>query len=140
MFSVADRDIVKVASKLHRQFGHPTSDRLINLVRNSGCMDKNLEIAIVDITKKCVTCCKFRKPVPRPTVSLPMASKLNETIAMDLKAYGNVYFLVLVDMATRYCAATVIPNKLPATIIKGIFRIWISIFGTPNKFLSDNGD
>ena len=58
---------------------------------------------------------------------------------MDQKSYNNVYFLVLVDLATRYCAAIVIENKLPSTVKKGIFMRWISIFGTPKKILSDNG-
>ena len=57
-----------------------------------------------------------------------MASQFNETISMDLKSYNNVYFLVLVDLATRYCAAIVIG-----------FLERDSIFGTPKKILSDNG-
>ena len=139
MFAVEDKDVKRVSSKLHRQFGHPTADKLISLIKNSGCNNEMLKNAIIDVTKSCVTCCKFRKPVPRPVVSLPMASQFNETISMDLKSYNNVYFLVLVDLATRYCAAIVIGNKLPSTVIKGIFMRWISIFGTPRKILSDNG-
>ena len=42
----------------------------------------------------------FLKPKPRPIVPLLMASSFNETIAMDLKSYNGVYFLVLVDLAT----------------------------------------
>ena len=30
-------------------------------------------------------------------------------------------------------------NKLPSTIIKGMFLGWIAIFGPPKKLLSDNG-
>ena len=45
----------------------------------------------------------------------------------------------MVDMATRFCTATVINNKLPSTIIKGLFVSWIVIFGAPKKFLMDNG-
>ena len=102
MFAVEDKDVKRVSSKLHRQFGHPTADKLISLIKNSGCNNEMLKNAIIDVTKSCVTCCKFRKPVPRPVVSLPMASQFNETISMDLKSYNNVYFLVLVDLATRY--------------------------------------
>ena len=68
-----------------------------------------------------------------------MASSFNETIAKDLKSYNGVYFLVLVDLATRYCTATVIHNKMPATVIKEIFISWVAIFGTPKNILSDNG-
>ena len=68
-----------------------------------------------------------------------MASSFNETIAKDLKSYNGVYFLVLVDLATRYCTATMICNKMHAIVIKGIFLSWAAIFGTPKKILSDNG-
>ena len=32
-----------IASKLHRQFAHPTPKRLINLIQKSGLKNKNLE-------------------------------------------------------------------------------------------------
>ena len=70
---------------------------------------------------------------------MPMASEFNETVAMDLKVWGNHYFLVIVDLATRFCTASVISNKIPATIIKNLFISWITIFGAPKKILSDNG-
>ena len=42
-------------------------------------------------------------------------------------------------MATRFCAAAVIKNKLPKTVITHMFTSWITIFGAPKKILSDNG-
>ena len=59
---------------------------------------------------------------------------------MDLKVWGSgCYFFVMVDVATRFCRASVILNKLPDTIINKIFIDWISLFGAPKKFMSDNG-
>ena len=43
------------------------------------------------------------------------------------------------DHATRYCASVVINDKKPATIVQSLFLMWISLFGPPSKFLSDNG-
>lgn len=68
-----------------------------------------------------------------------MARKFNEVIAVDLKAWGNKHFLVIVDLATRYCMATVITNKCASTIVRGLFKSWIVVFGAPGKILSDNG-
>ena len=70
---------------------------------------------------------------------MPMARKFNEVVAMDLKVWGKKYFLVVVDLATRFCQATVLPNKEAPTIIKGLFKCWITLFGAPRKFLTDNG-
>ena len=139
MFTVESKDVDKVALKLHRQFGHPTADKLVDLVHKAGCQDKLFIDAVLKVTKDCVTCCKFGKAPPRPVVSLPMSSKFNETISMDLKSYKGKYFIVIVDLATRYCGASVISDKNPSTIIRAVFGRWISIFGTPKKILSDNG-
>ena len=132
-------DPKKMASKLHRQFGHPKSGKLIVLIRNAGIVNSVLENAIKEISDKCVTCLKFKRPVPRPVVSIPLATKLNETLAIDLKSWGNVYFLVMVDVATRFCAARVIRNKEAQTVIKGICLSWITNFGAPQQIFSDNG-
>ena len=109
------------------------------MIRNSGLKDNVLENKILEVTKVCVVCKKFQKPAPRPVVSLPLASNFNEVIAMDLKCYGKLYFLVIVDVFTKYCAAAVINDKKPATILQNLFVSWISIFGPPRKILSDNG-
>ena len=59
---------------------------------------------------------------------------------MDLKEYSkNVWFLHLIDLATQYSAAAVIRSKGKDVIAKKLCQIWIAIFGSPHKFLSDNG-
>ena len=124
---------------MHKQFGHATATKPKNLLRNSGHKNKILEKDIDDVCQSCETCCKLRRPPSRPIVSLPMAERFIDLIAMDLKSFNGVYFLVIVDYATRYCAASVINDKKPETIIQGIFTSWISLFGSPKKLLSDNG-
>jgi hypothetical protein len=137
--SVDLNNVNKVAHKLHKQFGHPTPVKLIALLKNAGVLNKALETAVNSVCSSCDVCARFKKAKPRPIVSLPLADKFNETIAMDLKSWGKVYFLVIIDHATRYCNAIVIQNKTSTTIIRAIFQNWISIFGCPRKILSDNG-
>ena len=135
-----DRSERDIAMKLHRQFCHPSSEKLIKLVRNSRIKNKRkIEKEIRSITDQCITCIKFRRRTPRPVVCLPMATTFNEAVAMDLKKWGNKHFLVMVDMATRFCTASVINDKMPATIIKSFLVSWITLFGAPKKILTDNG-
>ena len=84
----------QTSSKLHRQFGHTGSEKLVKLLRNAGIRNRKLELEIEAVAKGCETCIKFKGPVPRPVVALPMASKFNEVIAMDLKAWDKYYFIV----------------------------------------------
>lgn len=39
------------------------------------------------------------------------------------------------DLATRYCSATVIKHKLSGTIINVSLGSWITLFGGPSKIL-----
>ena len=139
MTLLQEGDVGKRATKLHRQFGHPTAKKLKKLVQDAEIHDSTLEREIDKVTRECDVCARYRRPCSRPVVSVPLASQFNEAVAMDLKSWGRKYFLVLVDLYTRYCTAVLISDKLATTIIKGIFRCWIVMFGAPRKFLSDNG-
>ena len=80
-----------------------------------------------------------QKPPPRPVVGLPLAPSFQECVAMDLKFYHNKILLHLIDHTTRISATTVIPSKDPDTIIEAIFNCWRQIYGSVEKFLTDNG-
>ena len=105
-------------------------------------MDKGLEDLLDRLDDSCSICKKYRRPKPRPVVGFPMAKTFNETVDMDLKERSHspkIWFLHLVDHATRYSASCVIYTKRKEETIKKIFQIWISIFGSAKKFLVDNG-
>ena len=140
LINSSDIDNTNAVLKLHRQFAHPSSIKLKQFLKNAGRNDPDL-LALVDkVSDNCTTCTKYKKPKSRPIVSLPLGTTFNETLAMDLKVWKiGVYFLVLVDLATRFCQAIVINNKRPDTVIKAIFSKWISVFGAPRQIFSDNG-
>ena len=106
-------DVKSVAKKLHQQFNHPPSEKMIKYVKDSGVNDDNLFHAIKEVGERCDTCKKYRKSRPHPVVAFPKATEFNETVAMDLKIYLNnkIYFLHMIDHATRYSAACVIKSK-----------------------------
>ena len=128
------------AQKLHRQFGHPNPEALIQLIKKAGIKNSKLIKEVRSISENCVICLRNKRPSPRPVVCLPLAQRFNEMVGMDLKYWNeSSYFLVMVDIGTRYCAAYVVKDKKPNTIINAIFVTWITIFGAPQKFISDNG-
>ncbi|MEL6943456.1 MAG: transposase family protein, partial [Bacteroidota bacterium] len=132
-------DTKKTALKLHKQFGHPSPDKLLDLLGKAKMKTSDLEKSITDISEQCDICRKYKKARPKPVVCMPLASKFNDVVAMDLKVFGSCYFLVIVDLATRFCSARVIKDKKAQTIIKALCLTWICYFGAPCKILSDNG-
>ena len=61
----------------------------------------------------------------RPVTCMPLAREFNEVVAMDLKVWDfkkNIYFLHLIDMATRFSISTVIYKKEKRVIIDQIIE------------------
>ena len=59
---------------------------------------------------------------------------------MDLISYSpGTWIFQLIDMFSRYSAACVVRSKGKEVIADAIFKVCLSYFGHPNKFLADNG-
>ena len=131
----------KMILKLHRQFAHPSAKSLKSLLLSAEALDKETEQKIKEITEKCTICKRYKKTPSRPAVCLPLATRFNETVAMDLKEFKpGIYFLHIIDIYTRFSLAKVIKRKLPSVIVDNVILMWIaSGLGAPEKFLTDNG-
>ena len=93
-----------IGLKLHRQFLHPTPNKLICLLNSAGdswVNDNELKDVIHKISNDCQTCKLYRKTPPRPVLELPMATKFPESVSIDLKFYNGKILLHLVDHATK---------------------------------------
>ena len=128
-----------IASKLHKQFGHPKSPRLIDLIKTARISGKDLLVLVKDSDKSFEICTRYKRPNSRWVVGFLLADGFNEIAAIDLKQFRNIYILHMVDHATRYSAAAIINSKQKEFIIDKIFKHWIAIFGTVNLYISDNG-
>ena len=85
---------------------------------------------------------RCKRTPPTPIILLPLATRFNQVIAMDLKKFGDVYFLHLIDPFTRFCKSKVITRKIPSVIIYSLIMERIGAghgMGAPDKFLKDNG-
>ena len=133
------RLMAKKALKLHRQFVHAPMYRLKTLLKNAGFDSKLFLEVLEDVCQKCEVCQRYSKPKPRPVVGLPQGTVFNDCVAMDLKTVqGEVKFLHMIDCATRYSVAKLVPNKRKETIVEAICSGWIARFWPPHCFMADN--
>ena len=72
-------------------------------------------------------------------MGLPLATRIQETVAMDLRFYSGNILLHLIDHVTRLSTAVHIPSKQPKVIMNAIISNWISVYRAAEKFISDNG-
>ena len=73
---LSDDEKQKIAIKLHRQFSHPSSDKLITLLKDTNINDKQLFDMVKNINSNCKVCQKRKEPKPKPIVSFPLAKLL----------------------------------------------------------------
>ena len=99
---------------------------------------------VVDsVSENCDVCKRLKRPPNRPVVGLPLATEFGEMVALDLKQIRHdnrtVYFMNMIDHATRYNAGCIIYDKRKETIVEHIMKHWVQPFGSPGKMLTDNG-
>ena len=93
----------KIVIKVHHQFTHPSSDKLITLLEDANINDKQLFDMVKNINSNCKVCQKYKKPKPKLIVSFPLAKTFNGTVALDLKEWKSnpkVWFLHITDHLT----------------------------------------
>ena len=106
-----------MASKLHKQFGHPVnSERLKQLLCDANIRDDDLFKQIDTVTESCDICERYKK-------------------ARNRRSFIILY---MTDVFTRFSQAVIISSNHKETIANAILKHWVSIFGV-QSILSDNG-
>lgn len=126
--------------KLHRQFAHPPEKRFKGLLEDAGAWHDDFQPIIDKIYETCEVCRLYKKTPPRPVVAMPMASRFNQKVCMDLKKWRDRYILHLIDMWSRFSVSVFIERKRPSEVIDKIMTCWIgAAFGVMEAIVSDNG-
>ena len=135
-----DKDRLKVLLKLHRQFTHPPEKKLIALLKDARVWHDDYRVQLSEIYDKCELCKVYKKTPSRPAVALPMATRFNQKVCMDLKKWGDKWILHLIDMFSRLSISTFISRKRPSDDIDKIMTCWVGAgFGVMEAILTDNG-
>jgi hypothetical protein len=141
---IGEREQMKIAEKLHKQFGHPGKDKLWRTVKDTEIIDKGkkdqIKECIEKVSEDCQVCAKYKKTPSRPVAGLSMGEHFNDCVSMDLGAIAEgKTFLVIVDVVTKFSQAGWVKSKKPEEIMKTFLHKWISVFGAPRTLLTDNG-
>ena len=135
-----DENSIKVVLlKLHAQFGHPVNDKLIKLMKNASVWKDSYGVLLEDIYSVCQICKQYKRSPPRPVVALPVATRFNQVVCMDLKQWERMWILHMIDYHTRFTQSVFIQKKLSAVIVDNVMMHWIGIFGIMEGLMTDNG-
>ena len=127
---------------MHRQFGHCSFEKLVNLLKKADKFDLTDKNSVREAISGCEICERHGRSSPKPIVSLPLSEDFNDTVAMDLhqleSSPGKWYFHII-DIQTRCSQACMIKTKSADEIVQKFNKMWILNFGAPKRVLSDNG-
>lgn len=107
-------------------------------------------------TYQCAACQRYRRPNQPAPAALPSVTEFNHKLQADVmwvkvpmspdavedgadRHLKKFAILSMVDMATKYQAASLILSEQGTALIKGIERHWIAHFGPPHCILTDEG-
>ena len=133
-------DQMKILRRLHAQFGHMTKKKFLEFLKISSVqwLD-SLSKDVQKIIDKCEGCIQRKRNPDRPAVALPMASKFNEKVAMDLKHWDTKYICYFIDLWSGFTQGIFIEDKKPSSIINAFCLKWVGQFGSPAAVLHDCG-
>ena len=137
--NLPDVEKQRIALKLHKQFAHANCEKIINLLKDAGNNDTVLFKCVREVGETCEICMKHKPKKSHSVVGFSLAKDFNEVVSMDLKFIEGVPCLHLVDNATRLSSGAVLRSKHPKEVVEKLFMHWITIFGCPQRILSDNG-
>ena len=129
----------KMLKRLHHLYGHTSSTKLLNFLKNAGVEVDGFHQTLESIEKSCKSCQKSKKRVPRPKFSIPRADSPNKIVSIDLKHFSDRYICYLVDMFSRLTVGKVIPDKSAEQVVNCIVELWIPHYGVMSGIHSDIG-
>ena len=80
----------KSLKKIHRKFGHPSTDKLSKVFKGAAIDDKNIFKKLERIYDCCRVCRKYQRKDSKPKVGLPKAECVNQCVSVDLKPVSSL--------------------------------------------------
>ena len=140
-FKALPRDEQMLLLRAHKNLGHPSHERLMQLLRQQGFRPESI-LAVPDM--KCSACSMSS----RPKLSRPSTIKdqldFNDKIAIDCLKWTNsqgtsFQIMHIIDIGTSYHSACIAPNRSSGQAIENIIQTWFQWAGAPQSMMYDAG-
>ena len=124
--------------------GHLGRDRTLELIRRHYWWP-NMAIHVKKWIRACKPCCRRKTPKPNcaglfgtTQVGEPFRKvAADHVVGLPTTLLGNRYLYTMMDVFTRFPQASPVPDLTAETAARALWRDWISIFGIPEKLITD---
>ena len=141
---IPDKLIPSIIHNVHGQC-HPGIEITLATIRNYFWW-KNMNRDVKSAVGNCRSCLQTKNiqnpkaeiksviipEIPREVLSIDIAT-------MPWSGLGNRYFLVMVDMHTKFAAVAPLKDQTAPQIAQALWQHWFSKFGLPSILISDQG-
>ena len=128
--------------KLHHQFMHPSTGKLLNLLRRASHekLCKNTKAILEDIRNACHVCEIYSSKPVTFKVRMPNEILFNREVRLDLMFLKGKPVLHVVDRDTNFSAARFLPSQSSEAIWNTFLYCWVTVYtGYPLNMLTDKG-
>jgi hypothetical protein len=114
--------------KIHKQFGHPSPEKLYDLIRRADPETDVKKATLQGISRECGTCQRFsKKPLCRQ-VSLPNDNVIfNRQVDLDILYINQKAILHMIDHDTRFAAARYV-RESTENIWETFIQAWVLVY------------
>ena len=140
-FLALPKDEQAVLLRAHKNLGHPSAERLMQLLRQQEFRPECV-LAVPDM--RCSAC----EMSSRPKISRPSTTKdqldFNDKIAVDCFKWTNsqgtsFHVMHILDIGTSFHAACIAPSRTSSQAISNIIQTWFQWAGAPHTMIFDAG-
>ena len=138
-FLALDQETQRWILKIHRNMGHPGTQKLRTFCRQIQCPETIVQ-GVADL--KCSTCLENKAPnIARPS-AIHEVQDFGDVVSMDGVSWTNqlgqnFHFYHLIDQSTSFQTAIVSPSRTAEHAIAAIVQAWISWAGAPSILVTD---
>ncbi|EIE92672.1 hypothetical protein RO3G_17383 [Rhizopus delemar RA 99-880] len=145
-FVPPDSEHRELMTDAHNKVGHYGAEQMVKRLHNEGIHWPNLISDCVKFVRQCNECMKhnIEKKGYHPLRSI-YSYYPGDHYAIDLggpmhttSISNNNYFMVIIDVCTRFCILRALADKKADTILRALIDVFC-IMGFPTKLQSDNG-
>eukprot|EP00439_Symbiodinium_sp_Y106_P056295 s2395_g7.t2 len=121
---------------LHERFWRANCSDLQAMLSRAGMPAEVLKL-IPETVASCGVCRKFSRLKSRPKVRTDQPTSFNEEVQVDYFKLWDSWFMIIVDVATRYKTIVQVPGRDLPNALRALLQNWLRFFGPMGTLVSD---
>ena len=134
--SVRPGVVRRALRRLHLRWYHAGAATMKRLLSLAG-VPASVTSQVGTVVDTCRICRSWARPAPKSVATSRISERFGEVVQSDLLFYKRKVILHVVDEATRYSVAVLLPNKSEEAIKEGFSMGWTRHYGPPQKVIAD---